>query len=388
MCQNSHMDRYLQAPILNDLPHKIVLLTGPRQCGKTTLAKQLFPQYDYFNYDAAEDRLALRKKNWDRQKALVIFDEIHKMKHWKRWLKGIYDTEGIPPSLLVTGSARLDVHRKVGDSLAGRYFQYRLHPLDLKEAAQDWKGNDQDLFQRLWDCSGFPEPFLKGDISYYRRWRRSHTDIILRQDLIDLHSMRDITAIETLVLLLKNRVGSCVSYANLARDLERDANTIKRWLQWLENLYIIFRVTPYSHRIARSLLKEPKFYFYDHAYVDHESGARLENLVACALYKELHYVEDITGLKTALHFLRTKDGKEIDFLICIDHKPAYLIEVKHADDQPAKEFDYFSKYLPNAVSLQLVKELRREKSYPNGVMMRSLIPWLTHIQLSPAPGEG
>ncbi len=376
------MERYLKKYIYTDLADKIVLVMGPRQCGKTTLSKLLYKDFDYFNYDSAEDRLALKQKSWNREKSLIIFDELHKMNSWKRWLKGIYDTEGIPPKLLVTGSARLDVHRRAGDSLAGRYFQYRLHPLDLKEAHRLWDGHDEnEIFERLWQCSGFPEPFLKGEASYYRRWRRSHLDSILRQDLIDLQSVRDIKAIDTLVLLLKGRVGSTVSYANLARDLERDANTVKRWLELLENLYIIFRVSPYSKNVARSLLKEPKFYFYDHTYAE-EEGARLENIVACALLKELHFLEDTTGIQTGLHYLRTKDGKEIDFLIHQENKPTHIIEVKSADDNPAPAFQHFSNFLPKAKCIQLVKTLKREKTFPEGLAIKSLIPWLKNLNLT------
>ena len=376
------MERYLKKYIYTDLADKIVLVMGPRQCGKTTLSKLLYKDFDYFNYDSAEDRLALKQKSWNREKSLIIFDELHKMNSWKRWLKGIYDTEGIPPKLLVTGSARLDVHRRAGDSLAGRYFQYRLHPLDLKEAHRLWDGHDEnEIFERLWQCSGFPEPFLKGEASYYRRWRRSHLDSILRQDLIDLQSVRDIKAIDTLVLLLKGRVGSTVSYANLARDLERDANTVKRWLELLENLYIIFRVSPYSKNVAGSLLKEPKFYFYDHTYAE-EEGARLENIVACALLKELHFLEDTTGIQTGLHYLRTKDGKEIDFLIHQENKPTHIIEVKSADDNPAPAFQHFSNFLPKAKCIQLVKTLKREKTFPEGLAIKSLIPWLKNLNLT------
>lgn len=379
------MNRYLQSHILVDLPRKIVLLTGPRQCGKTTLAKQLLLNYEYFNYDAAEDRLALREKNWDRKKTLIIFDELHKMKKWKSWLKGVYDKEGLPPSLLVTGSAKLDTYRKVGDSLAGRYFQYHLYPMDLKEALTyvPSLGKDKEtIFDRLWRCSGFPEPFMEGDDVFYRRWRQSHLDIILRQDLIDMYSVRDIKSIETLVALLKNRIGSGISYSNLARDLECDPHTVKRWLQLLENLYVIFRVTPYSKNVARSLLKEPKFYFYDHTYAENP-GARLENMVACALLKALHYIEDTQGFKTALHFLRTKDGKGLDFLVCIDNKPTHLIEVKQSDDTSAKGFEYFSRYFESAKCFQLVKNLKREKTYPNGLEIRALIPWLADFSLFP-----
>ncbi len=379
------MNRYLTSRILQDLPHKIVLLTGPRQCGKTTLAKQLRDAFDYFNYDADKDRLALKKQSWDRKKQLIIFDELHKMNGWKRWLKGIYDTEGIPPEMLVTGSARLDMRKKIGDSLAGRYFQFRLHPLDLKEILQysdREKHNKEKLFQQLWECGGFPEPFFKGSNTYYQRWRRTHLDIILRQDLLDLYTGRDIQAIETLVLLLKERVGSTVSYANLARDLERDPNTIKRWLQLLENLYVIFRVTPYHKNIARSLLKEPKFYFYDFAQVEDNDGARLENLVACSLLKELQWIEDIHGINTSLHFLRTKEGKEIDFAVCVNKKPILLLEVKWADDTPTPAFHHFKPYMPEARQIQIVKELDREKTYPSGVEVRSLVEWIGHVPIS------
>lgn len=377
------MKRYLQSYIRADLPRKIVLLTGPRQCGKTTLAKQLQPTTDYLNYDSNEDRLALRKKSWDRKKGLIIFDELHKMRQWKRWLKGVYDTEGIPPSLLVTGSAKLDTYRKVGDSLAGRYFQYRLHPLDLKEVTTQSifpEKTAETIFDRLWNCSGFPEPFLNGNATYYRRWKKSHLDIILRQDLIDLHAVRDIKAIETLVSLLKQRIGNTVSYSSLARDLECDPNTIKRWLILLENLYIIFRVTPYSEKIARSLLKEPKFYFYDATQAE-EPGARLENIVACALLKECHYLEDTQGAETSLHFLRTKDGKELNFLVKIDNKVTHLIEVKSSDDTPAKSFQHFMRYFELAQCIQLVKTLAREKTHPNKLEIRGLIPWLAKLEL-------
>ncbi|MFZ0565178.1 MAG: ATP-binding protein [Chlamydiales bacterium] len=374
------MKRTLQKYILKDLPQKIVLISGPRQTGKTTVSKQLCNDFDYFNYDSSEDRLALQQKSWNRSKQLIIFDELHKMKQWKRWLKGVFDTEGIPPQILVTGSAKLDIHKRVGDSLAGRYFQYRLHPLDLKEIHQFLDVNLEDGFDILWHCSGFPEPFLKGSKTYYRRWRQSHIDIILRQDLIDLSSVRDIESVQTLVLLLSQRTGSTVSYANLARDLDRDPNTVKRWLQLLENLYIIHRATPYSKNVARSLKKEPKFYFYDHALIENE-GARLENIVANSLKKELHFLEDTQGIKGNLHYLRTKDGQELDFLVSLDRVPTHLIEVKMGNGKPAHGFRHFGKLFPGTVHIQVVRNLLRDTSLPNGLLIKQVIPWLAKLSL-------
>lgn len=375
------MRRYLKSTICLDLPQKIIIVMGPRQCGKTTLAKSLCSNYDYFNFDSLKDRQSLLEQSWDRSKQLIIFDELHKMLEWKRWLKGVYDTEGIPPQLLVTGSAKLDAFTKVGDSLAGRYFQFRLHPFDLKELVQFTNQDPDSLFVKLWECSGFPEPFTKGTPAYYKRWRTTHIDIILRQDLIDLYTVHDLKSVETLILLLRQRVGSSVSYSNLARDLQKDVGTVKRWLFMLENLYIIYRVTPYSNKVSRSLLKEPKFYFYDHNYSDCGDGAKLENIVANALLKELDYLRDTCGITVGLHYLRTKDGKEIDFLIVMDNKPTHMIEVKMSDDQLAKGFKHFEEFLPQVKKLQLVKTIGREKTYPSGAEIRALIPWLAEVKL-------
>ena len=189
------------------------------------------------------------------------------MEHWKAWIKGIYDVEGMPPALVVTGSAQLGAFRKVGDSLAGRHFTFRLHPLDLKEAlAYSGLGRDE-CFDRLMDVGGFPEPFLRGTQRFYNRWKRSHIDLILKEDLLTLSAVRDIQSIETMIELLRTRVGSPVSANSLARDLQKSPATVQNWLKLLEDLYVIFKVSPFHRNIARALLKEPKYYFYDNAMV-------------------------------------------------------------------------------------------------------------------------
>ncbi len=379
VCQNSYMKRFLHNQIYQDLTHKIVLISGPRQTGKTTLSKMLTISFDYLNYDNTVDRLRLEEQSWDRKKELVIFDEIHKMNNWKSYIKGIYDVEGCNPKILVIGSARLDTIRKAGDSLAGRYFQFRLHPFDIKEVKEEISA--EDALERLLTIGGFPEPFLVNNSDFYKRWKRTHLDIILRQDLVDLESVRDIRSIETLIQLLKSRVGSTVSYSSLARDLEKDHKTIKKWLVLLENLYIIFPVRPWHKNIARAILKEPKYYFYDTGQVLGNEGIRLENVVATALQKELDYLTDIYGLSTSLHFIQNKQGKEIDFAVQIDNRITHFIEVKLSDTNLSKSFQLLQDNYPESKKIQLVKNISKEKTYPTGEEIRNIANYLAELDL-------
>lgn len=375
------MKRFLTEYIRTDLHRKIVLLTGPRQSGKTTLAKMVSPSFDYFNYDSAEHRLALHEKSWDRTKPLVIFDELHKMTKWKSWLKGVYDTEKHPPSILVTGSAKLDTYRKVGDSLAGRFFQYHLHPLDLKEITLLKLENSPETLDKLLLTGGFPEPFLEGNETFYKRWQKSHLDIILRQDLVDLEKISQIQKIETLIKLLRRRIGSPISYSSLAEDLQCSDKSVKRWLTILENMYVVFKVTPYHQNIARSLLKAPKYYFYDTGQIENDKGKKLENLVACSLLKEIHRLNDLYGKSFVLHYIRTKEGFEIDFLVTGEKDSVLLLEVKWGNDKPSRNFSRFANYFPDSRKVQIVKELTREKTFPDGLEIRKAHTWLSGLWL-------
>ncbi len=371
------MERYLTEAVRNDLGQKIILITGPRQSWKTTLSRMLVGDFDYFNFDNPEHQLDLLDRSWDRKKSLIIFDELHKLKNWKAWIKGVYDTEGIPPALIVTGSAKLVTYKKVGDSLAGRFFQFRLHPLDLKELfSYGSADNPAQALDTLLEIGGFHEPYLTGKVQFCKRWRRTHLDIILKQDLIDLENIRQISVFETLVQLLRRRVGSPVSYSSLARDLEVSDKTIKKWLVVLENMYVVFRVTPYHNNLARALLKSPKFYFYDTGQVLGDGGVRLENLTACALLKEIQFCEDCFGDEMQLYYLRTKDGREIDFFVTKEGTGNLMLEVKWADSKMSRNFSLFDKYFPETRKVQLVKELSREKTYSNGVEIRKAESWL------------
>ncbi len=373
-----YMKRGLQDKLKIDLDQKIVLLSGPRQVGKTTLAKALYPDTsEYFNMDSAEHRLLIQKQAWRRDCDLVIFDELHKVKKWKNWIKGIYDTEGARPRLFVTGSSRLDIYRKGGDSLAGRFYSYRLHPFSVAEVKKEYAADT--ALEHIMRFGGFPEPFIKGSEEGARRWRRSHADRILREDLLDIASIRNIRGMETLVELLRNSVGSAISYESLSRDLQISPHTVKQWISMLESLYILFMVTPYSRNIARSLLKQPKIYFYDTGFVKEDEGARFENAVACALLKRLHFLEDTAGEKCALYYLRDKEKREVDFLTVRDGNPEWLIEAKLTDTE-TQALKYFSGFfIKKTEPILLVKNLKREL-FLEGIYVKKASRWLQNLE--------
>ena len=348
--------------IRHDLDRKMVFITGPRQVGKTTLAREVAAAWnscEYLNFDADVDRPAILRQEWDRERDLVILDEVHKLKRWKTRLKGVYDTEGIPPRILVTGSARLDVYRRGGDSLAGRYFLHRLYPLSVRELRGT--AGPGEILDRLNRRGGFPEPYLAASDTDADRWRLTHTERIIRGDVQDLEPVRDVPTMLLLVDLLRERVGLGVSYASLARDLEISPHTVKRWIGTLENMYVLFRVTPFHGNRARSLLKEPKMYFYDTGVVRGGPGAKLENTVAVCLRKWLHFREDTRGEETGLHYVRDKEKREVDFLVTIGGKHVHLLEVKSSEDSLHPALKYYSGRMKVAHAAQLVGSLRRSR---------------------------
>ena len=374
----ARIERSLKPQIIADLNKKVVLLSGPRQVGKTFLSKELYSDsFEYLNFDYNNDRKIILGQSWSRNRELIIFDEVHKMKNWKRWIKGVYDVEGVPPRLLATGSARMDLFKKGSDSLAGRHHMHRLFPFSVAELKKEFSPH-QALVQLL-KLSGFPEPFLSQSEEHANRWRRSHLERILREDLLDLERVREIKQLEILVDLLSERVGSTISYASLAKDLEISPHTVKKWIQVLENLYVIFVVTPYSKNLARSILKEPKIYFFDTGRVVDQPGPRFENLVAISLLKRNCFLEDTKGESMALHYVRDKEKREVDFLTLQNKKPEYLIEVKVSDTSASPALQYFSDRINPKQAIQLVQEIRKEQRFGNLDILNAA-PWLSGLE--------
>jgi hypothetical protein len=353
--------RTIAEPLLADLRTKMVLLGGPRQVGKTTLAQALlrdhFPGGRYFNWDYDEDRRDLLAKRWRDDERLLVFDELHKYARWKQWIKGLYDVQGDRHALLVTGSARLDVYRRGGDSLMGRYHYWRLHPFSLDEIPRGMR--PAEALRRLMTVGGFPEPFLDGTERFARRWRRERFDRILREDVRDLEPLRHLSLLALFADQLRQRVGSQVVLANLATDLQVSPKTAKAWLEVLERMYVVFAVRPFTRNLPRAIQKPPKVFFFDTGDVIGDDGARFENVCAAALLKRLHLVEDRDGYRCQLHYLRDKEGREVDFVIVKDGVVEELVEAKHADDSVSRGLRYYAAKLRPRRVTQIVATLRR-----------------------------
>lgn len=365
--------RYLDEPIGRDLASKMVLLTGPRQTGKTTLVKTFLDRYSnglYLNYDNANDRRAFLAAAWSDRNRLLIFDEIHKYSRWKNYLKGLYDKDKTLHHFLVTGSARLDIYRRGQDSMFGRYFLWRLHPFCLAELAllKLSKSSPDALLQRLLGHSGFPEPFLKNNNTFTRRWRKLRAELVFRQDIREIEQVKDIALLEQLYDLLRGRVSGTIAMANLARDLEVAPKTVKAWIEVLERSYALFVVNPFSGKIARAILKQPKIYFFDNGEVEGNSGHQFENLVATHLLKRLDYLTDSTGHHYELNYVRDKEGREVDFVIVKDKKPVALIEAKHGDLTPHAPLAYFGDKLGIKTRIQLVAQGAAKKTHATCVV--------------------
>ena len=364
--------RYLRSFIEKDLEKKIVLLGGPRQVGKTTLAQSY--KGEYFNWDNDDDRQSIINKMWDDEKRLLVFDELHKRPKWKTWIKGIYDKEKNKHSFLVTGSARLDVYRKGGDSLLGRCHHWRLHPFTLDEHPANM--SKDEVFKRLMSIGGFPEPFIEKDPDFVRRWRKERFDRVIREDIRDLENIRDINSLSLFADMLRSRVGGMIEPSNMARDIQVAPKTALHWLDVLEKMYIGFSIKPFTKNISRSIVRPPKFYFFDNGDVIGDEGSRFENLIATHLLKRLHFIEDSEGYRMGLHYLRDKDNHEVDFVISRDGVIEEIIEAKLNDNNISSGLIYFKERHKAKRVVQIVANLSK-KMTRNGVELLSPLDYFS-----------
>lgn len=350
-----YLSRYLENPVKHDLKQKMVFIFGPRQSGKTTLAKKLLSdemgesrEQRYLNWDSTENREKIIKEEFPAGPGILILDEIHKYSRWRQIVKGLYDTRKDDLKIIVTGSGRLDYYRHGGDSLQGRYHSYRLHPFSVGEIKESATPGIENLMR----YSGFPEPFTLASDRETRRWSKEYKSRIIYDDINSLENIKDVSLLEHLAIRLPGLVGSPLSINSLRQDLQVSHQSVARWLTILENIYMIFRIYPFGAPKIRAVKKEAKHYHYDWTVIEDES-LRFENLVACHLLKWCHFRQDYEGFDTELRYFRDIDRREVNFVIVENKKPVYFIEckLKHKDINPALR--YLKKRFPETPAIQI-----------------------------------
>ncbi|MBU2621854.1 MAG: ATP-binding protein [Proteobacteria bacterium] len=386
----------------------MIFFSGPRQSGKTTLAKIIagsFANSLYFNWDIQEHRTRfLRNHRFfesverkDGSIPLIIFDEIHKYRDWKNALKGIYDEFKDEYRFLVSGSGRLDLYQKGGDSLAGRYYNFHLFPLTIAELGgrnrnfEDFRRDplriDMDrleelqvIWTRLSELTGFPEPYLSGKQTAYRRWSNTYASQLIREDIRDVVDIKAVQSLESLYLLLPSKVGSTLSVSSLAEDVRVSYNSVRNWLDVFERFYLVFGITTWTEKIARAIQKERKFYLWDYPRIK-DPAVRLENMAAAELWRAVTLWNDLGYGRFSLHFVRDKANREVDFLIADDNEPFLLIEVKQTETEPSKPLLFFQERL-GTPAVQLTSEGTSYWLYGTGsqkVLVAPAAAWLSQL---------
>lgn len=355
------MKRYLAAQATKDLQKKMVFIGGPRQAGKTTLSIQLLGEASYLNWDNAEDRQNILTHQLPAGPS-IIFDEIHKYKSWRSYLKGYFDKNRHSRKILVTGSARLDLLRRGGDSLQGRYHYLRLHPLSIDEL----KTKSQTDWDALFNLGGFPEPFLSGSRIDAQRWSREYRQRLLQDDILPIRRIEDTGNAELLLLRLPDLVAGPLSINSLREDLQVSHKAVDRWLDIFENFYAIFRLLPFGSPKIKAVKKERKHYHFDWTLVKSE-GARFENMVASHLLKACHFIEDTEGRDIELRFMRDLEQKEVDFVIIEDKKPICFIECKFSEHTISKDLLFIKKKFLNVPCFQLLHNTKHDFISKEGI---------------------
>ncbi len=370
-------NRYLLEQVLEDLDRKMVFIGGPRQVGKTTLAKNIMQTLGisaaYLNWDRDTDRHKILENKIPNVDLLVL-DEIHKYRRWRGLVKGLFDHLHPKTKILVTGSAQLDYYRFGGDSLQGRYHYLRLHQLSVKEL----KISNQSEFDRLLELGGFPEPYFLNSEKQAKRWSREYRRRLVREDLTSLEATKDLDRVELMMMRLPELVGSPLSLNSLREDLEISFITAKKWFAILERLYHVFRVLPFGTPKIKAVKKESKHYHFDWSLVE-EPGARLENMIACHLLKWCHWIEDTEGQDMELRYFRDIELREVDFVVVKNRKPILFIEVKTQDNNPTKSLKYIHNKFPGVRAIQICQNLKEPFRTADGIEVISALSFLREL---------
>ncbi len=386
---------------------EMIFLAGPRQSGKTTLTKTISENFNnslYFNWDILSNKKIIIKNptffeninRTDDSTPLIILDEIHKYKDWKNYLKGVYDEFHLDYKFLISGSGRLNIYQKSGDSLAGRYLLFNLFPFTISELSDNKRrfsdfiknplinfkrdNKSSKNWNRLLTLSGFPEPYIKNTKTFWTKWTKTYTSQIIREDIRDISNIKNINDTEILLSLIPSRVGSPLSINNLAGDLQVAPNTVKSWIKLFETTFLTFQISPWTKKISRAITKEKKIYLFNSPIIQ-EKGPRFENQVAIELHRITNYWNDKGLGDFKIHYIRNKEKEEVDFLIIDKNKPILLIEAKNSEITPSKTLINFQNVL-NIPAIQLVNEESIYKVISNNknkILITTAHEWLSSL---------
>ncbi len=366
--------RYLAAQVRADLKEKMVFVAGPRQAGKTTLARGLLrAPKGYLNWDIRAHRDLILREEWP-DAPLLALDEIHKFRRWRNMLKGLFDQYQGKRQILVTGSARLDYYRFGGDSLQGRYHLLRLYPLSVAELAL----RTAEDFKTLLALGGFPEPYYGGSQTKARRWSREYRSRFIEEDLRGLESVHDLGSLEQMLIRLPDLVGSPLSINALREDLQLNHQTVARWAGILERIYAIFRLPPLGAPRIRAVKKEQKHYHLDWTLPPGEAQ-RFENLVAVHLKKWVDFEADAKGRDLELRYFRDVQGREVDFVVVENRRPVRFIECKWGDEDVHPALRYAAARFPEAEFWQITAVGTKDYRNARGIRVCPAVVFLREL---------
>ena len=353
----------------------MAFVSGPRGVGKTTTGREVATTYlDWDNLEnrklilAGPEALArqLGVNQPVKEPLVVAVDQFQKYGRWKNLLKGFFDTYEDRVRLVVTGSSRLDYYRPGQDSLMGRYFRFRMHPFTVAEVLHPEPPGDEVIrppraipeeeYQALWVHGGFPEPFVKRDPGFTRRWQRLRQEQILRKDVRVFTRIEERSKLEILAGLVALRSSTPIIYLDLAREAGVSVDTSRRWVGVLAELHYGFLVRPWFKEVSRALRKEPRWFLRDWSVVE-EAEARAKTFVACHLLKAAQGWTDLGLGVFELRYVRDKEKREADFLVVKDGKPWFLVEVKTSESPLTPALAHFQKSTGAAHAFQVVMDL-------------------------------
>ena len=362
----------LKRHLAND--RQMAFVAGARQVGKTTVCRALESVYLNWENETHRDLILAGPEPIARQSGLLelksklpvlVFDEIHKYRNWKRFLKGFFDTYEKSCRIVVTGSSRLDVYQRGGDSLMGRYFIYHMHPFSVGELSGKFDLNavvhaprsvSEDDWQALLRFGGFPEPFCKRSSAFSTRWRDMRRIQLLKEDIRDLTRIQELDQLAALERLLSERSGDQLVYSSLGKQVRVSEVTIQSWIATLCSMHHGFLVRPWHKNLSRALRKEPKWYLRDWSGIQ-DPGKRAETLVACHLLKAVEFWTETGQGVFELRYIRDKEQNEVDFVVLRDNRPWFLVEVKQAERVLAPALKYFQQQTGAAHAFQVVMDL-------------------------------